>query len=64
MELILIRNDVELNNDRAGVDIGTKRCRIKCRVELILVRNDVELNNDRVELILVPNDVELNVGWS
>ena len=31
MELILIRNDVELNNDR---------------VELILVPNDVELNND------------------
>ena len=48
VELILIRNDVEL----------------KCRVELILIPNDVELNNDRVELILVPNDVELNVGWS
>ena len=47
-----------------GVDIDTKRCRIKCREELILVPNDVELNNDRVELILVPNDVELNVGWS
>ena len=43
MELILIRNDVELNNDRVelilvpndvelnvgGVDIDTKRCRIK-----------------------------------
>ena len=56
MELILIRNDVELNNDR---------------VELILVPNDVmnyidnvELNNDRVELILIRNDVELNVGRS
>ena len=45
MELILVPNDVELNNDRVelilvpkdvelnnyplGVDIGTKRCRIK-----------------------------------
>ena len=54
----MIPNDVELNV--GGIDIGTKRCRIKCRVELILIRNDVELNNDRVELILVPNDVELN----
>ena len=45
----MIRNDVELNNDR---------------VELILIPNDVELNNDRVELVLIRNDVELNVGWS
>ena len=29
MELILVPNDVELNNDLDGVDIGTKRCRIK-----------------------------------
>ena len=29
MELILVPNDVELNNDQDGVDIGTKRCRIK-----------------------------------
>ena len=29
MELILVPNDVELNNDLHGVDIGTKRCRIK-----------------------------------
>ena len=36
VELILVPNDVELNNDRVdrveligGVDIGTKRCRIK-----------------------------------
>ena len=38
MELILVPNDVELNNvgtkielnnDQHGVDIGTKRCRIK-----------------------------------
>ena len=28
-ELILVPNDVELNNDMGGVDIGTKRCRIK-----------------------------------
>ena len=29
MELILVPNDVELNNGQDGVDIGTKRCRIK-----------------------------------
>ena len=29
MELILVPNDVELNNEPDGVDIGTKRCRIK-----------------------------------
>ena len=29
VELILVPNDVELNNDSDGVDIGTKRCRIK-----------------------------------
>ena len=29
MELILVPNDVELNNDQDGVDIGTKRWRIK-----------------------------------
>ena len=29
LELILIPNDVGLNNDSDGVDIGTKRCRIK-----------------------------------
>ena len=29
MQLILVSNDVELNNGRDGVDIGTKRCRIK-----------------------------------
>ena len=29
MELILVPNDVELNNESDGVDIGTKRCRIK-----------------------------------
>ena len=29
VELILVPNDVELNNDPGGVDIGTKRCRIK-----------------------------------
>ena len=51
--------DVELNNDRDGVDIGTKRLN-NDRVELILVPNDVELNNDRLEMILVPKDVELN----
>ena len=28
-ELILVPNDIELNNDSGGVDIGTKRCRIK-----------------------------------
>ena len=29
VEVILVPNDVELNNDPSGVDIGTKRCRIK-----------------------------------
>ena len=29
MELILAQHDVELNNDRGGVDVGSKRCRIK-----------------------------------
>ena len=29
MELLLVPNDVELNNVSNGVDIGTKRCRIK-----------------------------------
>ena len=29
VELILVPNDVKLNNDSDGVDIGTKRCRIK-----------------------------------
>ena len=30
MELILaVPNDVEQNSDHDGVDIGTKRCRIK-----------------------------------
>ena len=29
VELVLVPIDVELNNDQGGVDIGTKRCRIK-----------------------------------
>ena len=71
MELILVPNDVELNNDQdggdigkklmIGVDIGTNDVELNNdRMELILVPHDVELNNDQMELILVPNDVELN----
>ena len=55
MELILVPNDVELNNVRVELDIGTKRCIIQyVRKEWRLVPNDVVLNNVRMELIVEP----------